>query len=131
MGTSSSEAASSHLVEVLLEREDRLRQEAKEERAAQEAKLDALRTELEAKAQAEREELRHEMAELRAEMKPVAAISEQQIAALQARLEAAHAAQLLTDEELFTLEDLIADWVTSLFSPMCSTRLHQTNLGSL
>ena len=34
---------------------------------------------------------------------------DQQVAALQARLEALHAAKLLADEELFVLEDAIAD----------------------
>ena len=35
--------------------------------------------------------------------------SDQQLPALQARLEAMHTAQLLTDDELFSIEDAIAD----------------------
>ena len=42
---------------------------------------------------------------------PAAAISGGQIASLGARLEALHAAQLLGDEELFALEDAVADYV--------------------
>ena len=41
---------------------------------------------------------------------PQEAVSAEQLAALQARLEAAHQANLLTEEELFALEDLCADY---------------------
>ena len=37
------------------------------------------------------------------------AISEAQLEALQARLHALHASQLLSDDELFSIEDVIAD----------------------
>ena len=36
-------------------------------------------------------------------------LHDQQVAALQVRIEALHASKLLADEELFTLEDAIAD----------------------
>ena len=75
------------LVELMLEREDRMRQEAK----------------------AEKEELRQEMQKMHEELKPAPAISEQQLTALQARLEALHAAKLLGDDELYALEDMVAD----------------------
>ena len=39
------------------------------------------------------------------------AISDDELAALQARFESLHAAQLLTDEELYASEDLCADFV--------------------
>jgi hypothetical protein len=102
------------LVEVLLEREDRMRQEAKMERAGYEAKADKLRGEMEAKAVAERDELRQEMEKMRKDLTPAPpaqAISEPQVAALQKRLEAVHAAKLLGDDELYALEDMVADFV--------------------
>ena len=46
-----------------------------------------------------------------AELTPVAAISEEQLTTLQARLERLHVAKLLTDDELYSLEDFVADYV--------------------
>lgn len=45
-----------------------------------------------------------------AELTPAAAITDEQLATLQARLEGLHMTKLLADEELFALEDLIADY---------------------
>ena len=42
---------------------------------------------------------------------PAAAISDEQLPALQARIEGLHVTKLLADDELFALEDLIADYV--------------------
>ena len=42
---------------------------------------------------------------------PAPAITNEQLAALQARIEGLHVTKLLTDDELFALEDLIADYV--------------------
>ena len=42
---------------------------------------------------------------------PAPAISDEELIALQARLEALHAAELLAEAELFVVEDLIADFV--------------------
>ena len=85
----------------LLERQQSLLLELRDE-----AKAD------QAKAQAEMElaqtELREEM---EARLAPKEAISAERLAALEARLEALHAAQLLTDEEFFALEDLCADYL--------------------
>ena len=86
----------------------------------QDAKVE--RDELESKHKAEMQrqiaemEDRHkaEMDTLRAELTPAPAqelVSAEQLAALQARLESLHAAQLLTDEEFFALEDLCADFL--------------------
>ena len=50
-------------------------------------------------------------AAVRAAEKPQDAVSDEQLAALQERLEGLHEAQLLTDDELFVLEDLCADFV--------------------
>ena len=86
-----STADDASLVELLLEREERARQDAKAEKAEQEARLDALRQEMEAKAAAERAELRREMQQrleaVRAELRPAEAISARRLAALQARVE--------------------------------------------
>ena len=54
------------------------------------------------------QEQRQQIEELKA---PQEAISAQQIESLTARLEAMHAAQMLSDDELFALEDCVADFV--------------------
>ena len=46
---------------------------------------------------------------IREELQPPEAISSEQLAALQGRLETLHEAKLLSEEELFALEDLCAD----------------------
>ena len=71
----------------------------------------AERNELESKLKAEH---KAEMEKLRAELTPAPAqelISSEQLTAIQTRLEQLHAAQLLSDEEFFALEDLCADHV--------------------
>jgi len=78
------------------------RQEAKAERAAMEARLDAK----DVKMEQQRKEMEERLA-----APPPAAITEEQLTALQARIEGLHAAKLLSDDELFALEDLIADYV--------------------
>ena len=87
------------------ERDDRA--EAKAEKARQEAK--AQKAEMEAKLEemeAKLEQQRQQNAKLREQ----ALLREQtQIAALQSRVQALHAAQLLGDEELYRLEDIIVD----------------------
>jgi hypothetical protein len=76
------------------------KQRAHDEKMRQEAKAD--REELEAKL----EHQRHENAKLRER----ALLREQAlVVALQSRVQALHATQLLADEELYCLEDLIAD----------------------
>ena len=60
-------------------------------------------------AKLEKAEMHLAMEQLRKEVAPQEAITGQQLSALQARLEAVHAAKLLTDEEFFSLEDLCAD----------------------
>ena len=77
-----------------------IRQDAKAERDELESKLKA--------------EYMAEMEKLRGELTPAPApelVSAEQLAALQARLESLHAAQLLTDEEFFALEDLCGDYI--------------------
>ena len=91
--------SSAAVVELLLERDEKLREEAKAEKAELEAKMEARQVELEA-----------QKAELEAKLSPKEAISAERLTALEARLEALHAARLLTDEELFSLEDCLADF---------------------
>ena len=79
----------------------------REEREHMEAKLEEQRQET--------EKQRQETAQLRLEMEkrlaPKEVISAEQVDAVTARLEALHAAQLLSDEELFALEDCMADFI--------------------
>lgn len=87
----------------------RMETRAKEERDA--AKAD--RAELDAKMEQQRQEMEAKMEALKAELtaRPAPAITVEQLAALQARIEGLHTTKLLTDEELFALEDLVADYV--------------------
>ena len=67
-----------------------------------------------AEHKAEMQEMRAEMEKMRADLAPAPprdVVSPEQLAALQARLERLHSAQLLADEELFALEDLCADYL--------------------
>ena len=76
-----------------------------------EARLDQQRQETE-KLRQEASQLREQATEARIEkLAPQEAISAEQVEALTARLEALHAAQLLSDDELFGLEDCVADFV--------------------
>ena len=62
-------------------------------------------------ARVEKAEMRAEIEQLRKELEPQhEKVSDEQLAALQARLEAVHEAKLLSDEEFFALEDLCADF---------------------
>ena len=78
------------LLEQLVERDEAARQEARAEKAAMRAELDKLQAQLTA---------------------PREAVSARQVEEVTARVEALHAAQLLSDEELFAVEDCIADFV--------------------
>ena len=116
------------LVELLREERD----EANKQRHALELKLEDQRRESEAKAEQHRQELnrqrqqseakaeqlRHEIEQLQAQAEAAArpplaldAIDEDQLAALQSRLQSMHGAKLLTDDELFSLEDAIVDCI--------------------
>ena len=106
---------SSAVVE-LLERQQslllELRDEAKADQAKAQAKMELAQTEL-------REEMEARLA-------PKEAISAERLKALEARLEALHAAQLLTDEELFSLEDCLADYLElkATYSVVTTEMLH-------
>lgn len=84
---------------------EKARQEAKAQKAEMEAKLEEMEAKLEQQRQ-ETEQQRQQNAKLREQ----ALLREQtQIATLQSRVQALHAAQLLGDEELYRLEDIIVD----------------------
>ena len=110
-------AESTALVERLLAQQKDLmkeqRDEAKADLAAKDAKIEQQRAE--AKAEMERQ---HAAELARVQKPPTAAISEEQLSNLQARLEGLHMTKLLSDDELFALEDSVADWV-SLCSMLC------------
>jgi hypothetical protein len=96
---------------LMLAREDKLRQDAE---AKLEVKLEKQRLEAEAQrkeADAKLEKQGQEAeAKLEAQRKAAEAQkNDQQVAALQARLGALHASKLLADDELFALEDAVAD----------------------
>ena len=87
-----------------------MQQQKAETEARHTAELDRLRNEVD-KLKAEH---KAEMNQLRGELTPAPApelVSAEQLAALQARLESLHAAQLLSDEEFFALEDLCGDFI--------------------
>jgi hypothetical protein len=75
--------------------------------ARTEDKIDRMREEM----KAERAEMKAEKEELRQELTPAVVVTDDQVQALEARLEALHAAQLISDDELFVLEDCIADFL--------------------
>jgi chromosome segregation ATPase len=116
----SSLAELSGLLEIMREQADRA--EAKMDAVRKEAgdKLEAQRQEAEAKLEAQRKEAEDQKKEnetLRAAARPRLAaevIGEEELLALQTRLQAMHEAKLLTDEELFCLEDAIVDCIEVL-----------------
>ena len=90
------------IVQQLLEREERFRQEASAEMAV-------LRHELQ-------REMEQKMEQLRSELSPRKAVSAEQLRDLQSRLDAIHAAQLITDDELYILDN-------SIGVSLCTSRL--------
>jgi len=79
-------------VTLLLERDEKAKQELKAERAEMRAEMDKQRAEMDAK-----------IAEL-TPAPPQEVVSTEQLAALQVRFERLHAAKQLTDDELFACE---------------------------
>ena len=86
------------------------RKEMEEQRKETEVKVEQQRRDLEAKMEQQRKEMETKIAEL-TPAPPAPAITDEQLAALQARIEGLHATKLLSDEDLFALEDLVADYV--------------------
>ena len=98
------------------------------ERLLEEARIEK------AEMRAEMEQQRAELHKLRGELTPKPphdAVSDEQLAALQARLLAAHGAKLLSDEEFFALEDLCADFaeVQPLAGPVTSETVRAAELA--
>ena len=126
-------ADSTELVERLLAQQKDLMKEQRDE-----AKADMEQQRAEAKAeQTERIDAmqRQHAAELARVQKqvqkpPTAAISEEQLSHLQSRLEGLHMTKLLSDDELFALEDSVADWV-SLCSMLCCCTISDATTDKL
>ncbi len=97
------EAKAEKYIQALKVEMERDRQEAKTTQADMAAQIEALRDEL----NRAKETLAHPLAQV---------LSDSQIAALQARVQALHDAKLLTDEETFNLEDTVADCVEVMAS---------------
>ena len=132
--------------QMLMEREGKIearmeseRQETKAKLEQQEAKIEQQRQEMEAKMEHHRQETerqrqenatlreqqREEIEQLREQAKPQLArdtVSEEQLGALQLRLEVLHEARLLTDEELNSLEDAVVDCIELLPTAFATER---------
>ena len=92
-------------------------QELKAEQQKQEleGKLERQRQESEAKFEQQRQVIESLQAQLAARPQPAMdVIDEEQLAALQSRLQAMHGSKLLTDDELFSIEDAIVDCVEAM-----------------
>jgi hypothetical protein len=90
----------------------------------------ALQAESDAKIKAQAMESRLDEQWREMEQQRRAAISHEQLRMIQSRLEALHAAQLLSDDEFFVLEDLCADIVeleSSLPGGQLTMEMVQTN----
>ena len=91
------------------------REEAKADRAEMEAKLERQRSDMETKLEQQRTQMEARLdakdAKIEQLVAPQEAVSAEQVSALTARLAALHAAQALSDDELFAVEDCIADFL--------------------
>eukprot|EP01046_Picozoa_sp_COSAG06_P014110 COSAG06_NODE_865_length_11872_cov_1867.177610_4_plen_177_part_00 len=98
------------------------REQAKVERAEMEAKLESKlaeqKAQMDAKLAEQKAQMDAKLAEQKAQMD--AKRIDQQLPALQSRVEAMHAAKLLSDDELFSIEDVIGR------SPGSRVRVHWT-----
>ena len=72
---------------------------------------DNVRQTMEAKMERQQAALKAELTLQLTVPPPAPAITDEQLAALQVRIEGLHVTKLLTDEELFALEDLVADYM--------------------
>jgi len=110
-GTTS--AGSSFVEMTAFFREERAHLESKLEQ--QELKAEQQRQELEGKLEQQRQTIESLQAQLAARPQPaMEVIDEEQLAALQSRLQAMHGSKLLTDDELFSIEDAIVDCVEAM-----------------
>ena len=96
---------------------EQLLNEARSDRAATEARVEQQQADLKAALEQQKQETEQQRKAMETKIAeltpgpPSAAITDEQLAALQARIEGLHVTKLLTDDELFALEDLIADYV--------------------
>jgi hypothetical protein len=81
---------------LLIERDEKAKQELKAERAEMRAEMESQRAEMRVQLEKQREAL--------TPARPQEAISAEQLEALQARLEKLHGAKLLSDDELYACE---------------------------
>eukprot|EP01043_Picozoa_sp_COSAG02_P012278 COSAG02_NODE_472_length_21636_cov_767.911366_2_plen_261_part_00 len=108
--SSASGAAGAMDVSVFLDLAERMQAKADEQKAEWQAEAKAQLQEIEAKLDATRQETVKLRQEAFAAQMPQEVISTEQVEALMARLEALHGAQLLSDDELFVIEDAITDF---------------------
>ena len=112
-GGGTTSAGSSFVEMTSFFREERAHLESKLEQ--QELKAEQQRQELEGKLEQQRQTIESLQAQLAARPQPaMEVIDEQQLAALQSRLQAMHGSKLLTDDELFSIEDAIVDCVEAM-----------------
>jgi hypothetical protein len=85
------------------------------QREDSDGKLEQQRQESEAKVEQQRQMIESLQAQLAARPQPAMdVVDEEQLAALQSRLQAMHGSKLLTDDELFSIEDAIVDCVEAM-----------------
>ena len=95
---------------LMLEREEKLRQEMQQQVQAENCRMQAENCRQKIAMETKMEAMAKQIEESKP-APPAEAIPELRLAALQARLEALHAAKLLGDDELYALEDMVADFV--------------------
>ena len=111
-----------HLESKLEQQELKVEQQKRElegklerQRQESETKLERQRQESEAKVEQQRQMIESLQAQLAARPQPaMEVVDEEQLAALQSRLQAMHGSKLLTDDELFSIEDAIVDCVEAM-----------------
>ena len=112
-GGGTTSAGSSFVEMTSFFREERAHLESKLEQ--QELKAEQQRQELEGKLEQQRQTIESLQAKLAARPQPaMEVVDEEQLAALQSRLQAMHGSKLLTDDELFSIEDAIVDCVEAM-----------------
>jgi chromosome segregation ATPase len=87
-----------------------------------EAKIEAEAAKAEQRAEAKMNEMAQLESKLREELAPSPAVNDDQLSALQARIGALHAAKMLSDDEVYALEDSLADYFDLLASVTVVTK---------
>ena len=94
-----------------IEREDKLESKLESQRLQMETKLESQRLQMEAKLEQVAQQAKAATDAKSQLLELQQAISESQLTILSTRVEAMHAARLLSDEELFHLEDSVGDYI--------------------